>query len=117
MALSVEVDQILKDGLPDTVTYTADGESGVSISAIWMPYAEPEDYTDDGKWRIRRGNLFCSATDVASPSNRDTVTISSEVWDVDDSMGIHEDNTGGVTLPLVRKVRIEVSGPEHRIRR
>lgn len=116
MALSVEMDQILKDGLPDTVTYTADGEDAASISAIWMPDTEPEEYSEDGKWRFRRGNLLCAATDVASPSNRDTVTIGADTWQVDDEIGIHR-AAGGVTLPLVRKERIEVSGPEHRIQR
>lgn len=117
MALPLEVDQIIKDGLADTVTYTATGGAGVSISAIWMPDAEPEEYTTDGKWRIRRGDLLCDSDDVASPSNRDTVTISSEVWDVDDERGIHRANPSMITLPLVRKERIEVSGPEHRRRR
>ena len=100
-----------------TVTYTATGESGVSITAEWDPDSEPEEYTDDGKWKYRRGDLYCSIVDVASPNNRDTVTIGGEVWDVDDSRGIARDNAGGVTLPLVRKERIEVSGPEHRIQR
>jgi hypothetical protein len=117
VALPVEMDQILKDDLPDTVTYIAVGKAGVSISAIWMPDSEPEEYMDDGKWSLRRGDLLCATSAVTSPSNRDTVTISSVVWQVDDSRGIHRDNCGGVTLPLVRKVRIEVSGEGHRIRR
>jgi hypothetical protein len=117
MALAVEMDQILKDDMPDTVTYTAEGETGVSILGIWMPDAEPEERSHAGKWRFRRGNLYCSAVDVPSPSNRDTVTIAAETWEVDDEMGVHSDNAGGVTLPLVRKERIEVSGPEHRIDR
>ena len=101
----------------ETVTYNPLGVAGSAISAVWAPDSEPEEYFDDGKWSLRRGRLYCSTSDVSSPSNRDTVTIGGETWQVDDQRGIERDNCGGVTLPLVIKVRREVSGPEHRLRR
>lgn len=113
--LTGDVAIILAD-FGETVTYTADGESGVSITAVWEMDSEPEEYDDDGKRCIRRGDLYCAVADVVNPSNRDTVTIGGETWAVEDERGIHRDNAGGVTLPLVLKTRIEVSGSEHRKR-
>ena len=101
----------------ESVTYNPLGVAGSSITAVWEPDSEPEEYDEDGKWSKRRGSLYCSTVDVTSPSNRDTVTISGEEWQVEDGRGIERDNAGGVTLPLVLMVRREVSGPEHRLRR
>jgi len=100
----------------ETVTYNPLGVTGSTITAVWEPDSEPEEYGDDGKWSKRRGLLYCSTSDVSSPSNRDTVTIGGETWQVDDERGIERDNAGGVTLPLVIKTRDEVSGPDHRKR-
>ena len=117
MGISVEWDQVLKEGIADTVTYNPLGVSGSAISAAWIPEPEPNEFHEDGKWAVRSGRLVCKTSDVSSPSNRDTVTISGETWQVDDEMGIERDNSGGVILPLVIKTRIEVSGPDHRLRR
>jgi hypothetical protein len=109
------VDVVLDD-FGESVTYNPLGVSGSAITAVWEPDSEPEELRDDGKWSLRRGLLYCSISDVSSPSNRDTVTIGGEEWQVDDERGIDRDNAGGVTLPLVIKTRLEVSGPEYRRR-
>jgi len=117
VGISVEWDQVFKDGLTDTVTYTATGQAGVEISAILTREAATTEYLDDGKWRMRRRGAICQAEDVPTPSSRDTVTISGETWQVEDEDQVQRSDAGMVTLPMVIKTRDEVSGPDHRLRR
>lgn len=104
--------------LGEAVTYNPLGVAGSSITAILNPGPEREQFGDDGKWHIRAASVVCSDVDTSSPSNRDTFTIGGEEWQVDDEIGFEHDSPGGIVeFPLVIKTRIEVSGPDHRLRR
>lgn len=114
MGLSLECDQIFRDDLPDTVTYTAYGEAGTEIEAIFtQTHGEQSDY-DDGMGLVFRGVLRCSAEDAPSPDERDSFTIDSDTWQVSAPAVV---KAGIVMFELVRYVRRTVTGPEHRRRR
>jgi hypothetical protein len=117
MGLSIEVDQMLKDGMPDTVTYTAYGESPASIPAIWTgEQARGGDY-DDGTQEAAHGRIVCSSADVSSPDYRDTFAIGGETWRIPQGEDRWFVRAGLITIELVKFDREEVSGPEYRIRR
>jgi hypothetical protein len=101
----------------ETVTYTANGVAGASITAIWEPAQNIGQGYDDGRGETYRGALYCLTSDVASPDRRDTFTIGSTTWQVDDDALWQEDNAGGITMNVVRYARTETSGPGHRIER
>jgi hypothetical protein len=118
VALDLEVDQIFKDGLPDTVTYTPNGGSGVDISAIWSGEQSAGSDYDDGRGEVAHGHVICSKGDVATPHRLDTFTIGGETWRIDqDAERWQDSNAGLITIQLVRFDREEVSGEGHRIRR
>lgn len=96
-----------------TVTYTPDGEAGVSIPAFFVPSEDDLVGLEDGTKRVRRARMGISteaANGVESPSDEDTVTVDGTVWQIDD---VHVDGVAAL-LDLVRYEDVEKSGPDHR---
>jgi hypothetical protein len=117
VGLSVETDQIFKDGMTDTVTYTATGQSGVSISAIVHEEATEVRSYDDGQKTTRTIEVMCLTSDVTSPSKKDTFTIGGETWQVDDEMPTRNENAGTITIPLVIYADLETWSRRERAER
>ena len=107
----------IRDKLGETVTYNPLGVAGSEITAVLTSETAITEHLEDGKWRTRRCVATCQSSDVSTPSSSDTVTIDGETWQVDDEDQVEETRAGFVDLPLVLKTRIEVSGPEHRLKR
>ena len=103
MGLTLETDQIFKDGMTDTASYTAYGEDAASISVIFSGASEEIRTHDRGQKKVRTATVVCLTSDVASPDKRDTFTISGEVWQVDDELESHDSNSGLIRIPLILK--------------
>ena len=97
-----------------SITYTAYGVAGASITAIFSGTSTEVRIYDDGRRTVYVAEVYCSTTDVSSPDKRDTFTVSGTTWQVDDERMTVEDNAGGITLPLIRSSRKEASGPDFR---
>lgn len=59
-----------------TVTYNPLGVAGSDITATWNPREAEPLYRDHDEVQRKGGILKCSPSDVTSPSDRDTFTIS-----------------------------------------
>ena len=66
-----------------SVTYNPLGVAGSAITASWSPRDVEPLYLNDGELQRKGGTLKCSPSDVTSPSDRDTFTISSVTYAVE----------------------------------
>ncbi len=100
MGLELEADQVLKDGLTDSVTYTATGQSPVAISAVFHSETTAVRTYEDGQKTVRTAQVLCSTDDVASPDKKDTFAFGGDTWQVDDEMP-SETDAGMILIPLI----------------
>ena len=94
-----------------TITYTADGQAGVSITALWRPQELSPANNTDGQNQELRGEIDCSTTQVPSPSDRDKFVIDGVVYAVERIVQRHPT----VLYDLVKFIEV-TNGGENRIR-
>ena len=66
-----------------SVTYTAYGASGVSITAAVEDLGEEERFTANETINVRVARITCDPASVTSPDPRDKFTIYAVVWSVE----------------------------------
>ena len=114
MGLDLETDQMFKDGMTDTVSYTAYGEDAVSISVLFSGSREEIRTHGYGQKKIRTASVKCLTSDVSSPDKRDTFTIGGETWQADDEIESHDSNSGVIEIPLILKSDYETWARQER---
>lgn len=80
-----------------SATYTAEGESAVTITVIFdMPYVGVD---ADGRVAVESNNPFCTArtSDVSNANHAATIVISGTTYNV---IGVQPDGTGFTVLEL-----------------
>jgi len=99
-----------------SITYTPDGEAGVTIPAFFVPAEDDLAGLEDGTMRTKRARAGISteaANGIETPSDADTVTVDGTEWAIED---VHVDGVAAI-LDLVRYENVEKAGQDYRTRR
>ncbi len=83
MALNVELDGIFSDEVAETVVYTPNGGTAVSVPGVVDRGEYKQEQTRNGVYLVKTAAVLISAEDISTPDpDGDTITLDGLEWGV-----------------------------------